>query len=220
MINCLIIDDEPAAREILENYIEHVEQLVCVQSCINVPEAASALKNNKIDLIFLDINMPVINGLEFYKSLINPPLVVFTTAYPEYAIEGFEVNAIDYLLKPIAFDRFTKAVDKVLKILPSHLNYIMLKADKKIYRMLIKDIIRLESMGDYVKVFTNDDSILVHDTLQNLNNKLPEQSFIQTHRSHIINMDKIESTEGNMIHLNGCNIPIGNTFKTCVFNKA
>ena len=161
--------------------------------------------------------------MEFYKSLVNPPMVIFTTAYPEYALEGFEVEAIDYLLKPFGYSRFLKAVNKAEKQLKTPATekdeFVTLKADKKTYRINIEDIIRLESVGDYVKVFFLDKSILVHDTMQKLLNKFPAELILRVHKSHAINAKKVESIEGNIIHLDEIKIPIGATYKNDVIKE-
>lgn len=224
MINCLIIDDEPASRDILETYIKDTEELNLIALCKNALEANVMLKNNaNIHLLFLDINMPKLNGMDFYKALTTPPLVIFTTAYPEYAIEGFEVEAVDFLLKPFPYARFLKAVNKASKLLNTSKDakeeFITLKADKKMHRIRLYDIIRLESVGDYVKLFFLDKSILVHDTMTNILKKLPSHIFIRTHKSHVINFLKLESVEGNMIHLETFNVPIGATYKSEVEKK-
>ena len=224
MINCLIIDDEPASRDILETYVKDTEELNLVALCKNALEANVMLKNNSnIHLLFLDINMPKLNGMDFYKSLTNPPLVIFTTAYPEYALDGFEVEAVDFLLKPFPYARFLKAVNKASKQ-TVHLNnnqeeFILFKADKKTHRIRLYDIIRLESVGDYVKVFFLNKSILVHDTMTNILQKLPMDTFIRTHKSHAINFLKLESIEGNILHLASFKVPIGATYKNEMENR-
>ncbi len=224
-INCLIIDDEPASREVLERYIEDTKELNLIKACKNAFEANEELKKDRdIHLLFLDINMPKLNGMDFYKSLINPPLVIFTTAYPEYALDGFEVEAVDYLLKPFPFSRFLKAINKATHQLKNSTqqsidDFITLKADKKIHRIDHDEIIRLESIGDYVKVFYKDTHILVHDTLQNILNKLPAQIFIRVHKSHVVNFFKLDSAEGNMLHIGTENVPIGATYKSDLIDK-
>ncbi|HCT31235.1 MAG TPA: DNA-binding response regulator [Bacteroidales bacterium] len=219
-VNCIIVDDEPASREILEKYVADCPSLNLVGICKNAFEASEVISNNNVQLIFLDINMPKLSGIKFYKSLTNPPFVIFTTAYPEFAVEGFEVNAIDYLLKPFPFERFLKAVNKAIDILKSKSNnehadeYILFKSDKKIHRVDINEIYYLEAVGDYVKVFFNEKSIMVHDTFQNLLNQLPNNLFVRIHKSHAIAIKRIDTIEGNMVKINGKSIPIGQTYRT------
>lgn len=218
-INCIIVDDEPASREILEKYIADCSFLNLAGICKNAFEANDFINNQDINLIFLDINMPRLSGMKFYKLLSNPPFVIFTTAYPEFAVEGFEVNAVDYLLKPFPFERFLKAVNKAVEIINTkkHENnttdFILMKSDKKIHRVIINDITHLEAIGDYVKVHFGYKYILVHDTFQNLLNQLAENQFIRVHKSYAISINKFEVIEGNMIKINDKSIPIGQTYR-------
>lgn len=223
-INCIIVDDEPVSLDILKTYIADTPTLNLIQDCNNAFEASEALMKHKIDLIFLDINMPKLSGMKFYKSLNNPPYVIFTTAYPEFAAEGFEVDAIDYLLKPFPFDRYLKAVNRAIarigktKKQTADREYILLKADKKLHRINLSDISHLEAMGDYVKVYHNDIFILVHDTLQNLVDQLPEKEFVRIHKSFIISTGNISYVEGNMVKIGDCTIPIGQKYKDDLMN--
>ncbi len=219
-INCIIVDDEPASREVLEKYIADCPFLVLHKSCKNAFEALQAINDFNIQLIFLDINMPKLSGINFYKTLTNPPFVIFTTAYPEFAVEGFELDAIDYLLKPFPFERFYKAVNKVIEIIKSKTNsldtqeYILWKADKKIHRILLNEIIYLEAVGDYVKVFYKDTYLLIHRTFQKTLDQLPEARFIRVHKSFAIAINKLETIEGNLIKIKGNTIPIGQTYRS------
>lgn len=223
-INCIIVDDEPVSQDILKRYIDDTPSLNLMQVCNNAFEASEALIQYKIELIFLDINMPKLSGMKFYKSLNNPPYVIFTTAYPEFAAEGFEVDAIDYLLKPFPFDRFLKAVnraiDRIVKLEKQTEvgKYILLRADKKLHRINLSDILYLEAMGDYVKVFYNDSFILVHDTLQSLLDQLPEEEFIQIHKSFIISTGNINYVEGNQVKIGEYEIPVGPKYKDELLN--
>jgi DNA-binding LytR/AlgR family response regulator len=216
---CIIVDDEPASREILERFISECPGLDLVTSCKNAIEANEIIFRQKVDLIFLDINMPQISGMKFYKSLVNPPYVIFTTAYPEYAVEGFEVNAIDYLLKPFPFDRFLKAVNRASEILhksqqpANSQDFILLRSDKIIHRIYLNEITHLEAIGDYVKVFFNERNIMVHDTFRHLLDQLPGGNFIRVHKSFAVSLEKIESIEGNLIKVNERSIPIGQTYR-------
>jgi DNA-binding LytR/AlgR family response regulator len=217
-INCIIVDDEPASREILEKYISDCSSLNLISSCTNAFEANEIINQEQIKLIFLDINMPKLSGIKFYKSLTNPPFVIFTTAYPEYAVEGFEVDAIDYLLKPFSFERFLKSVNKALNIFNqkdsnNHNPFIVLKSDKKLFRVNICDINYLEALGDYVKVDFLCQSILVHDTLQNLLSQLNESNLVRVHKSFAISLNKFDHIEGNMIKIQDKSIPIGQKYR-------
>ena len=224
-IECIIVDDEPASREILEKYIADYPILTLAKACKNAYEANDFIKNHDINLIFLDINMPGLSGMKFYKSLANPPFVIFTTAYPEFAVEGFEVNAIDYLLKPFSFERFMKAVNKAVEIIKNRksesisLDFILLKADKKIYRILIHDITYIEAVGDYVRVNCNSKSIMVHETFRNLLDQLPENQFIRVHKSYAISVSKFDIIEGNIVKIGGEAIPIGHTYRDEFMNR-
>lgn len=224
-IKCIIVDDEPASREILEKYIADCTVLSLICACKNAFEANDILNSQDIQLIFLDINMPRLSGMKFYKSLTNPPYVIFTTAYPEFAVEGFEVNAVDYLLKPFPFERFLKAVNKAIDIINSNKSsidnkdFVLMRSDKKIHRVLISDITYLEAVGDYVKVHTNAKSLIVHDTFQNLLNQLPEQRFMRVHKSFAISVDKFEVIEGNTIKIRDHVIPIGQAFRTAFMDR-
>ena len=199
-INCIIVDDEPASREILEKYVADCSFLNLVQTCKNAFEATETINDIDIQLIFLDINMPKLSGMKFYRSLTNPPFVIFTTAYPEFAVEGFEVNAVDFLLKPFPFERFLKAVNKAIDNLKNQTNennyheFIFLKSDKKIHRIIINEIYHLESIGDYVKVFFNG-------------------RFIRIHKSHAVAINKIDTVEGNMVKIKDKFFPIGQTYR-------
>ena len=217
-INCIIVDDEPASREILEKYISDCTSLNLIFSCKNAFEANDIINQEQIQLIFLDINMPKLSGIKFYKSLSNPPFVIFTTAYPEYAVEGFEVDAIDYLLKPFSFERFLKSVNKALNIFnqietKNHVPFIVLKSDKKLFRVNISDINYLEALGDYVKVDFLCQSIMVHDTFQNLLTQLGEANLIRVHKSFAISLNKFDHIEGNMIKIKDKSIPIGQKYR-------
>jgi len=218
-IHCIIVDDEPVSQDILKKYVADTPSLNLMQVCNNAFVATEVLMQYKVDLIFLDINMPKLSGMKFYKSLNNPPYVIFTTAYPEFATEGFEVDAIDYLLKPFPFDRFLKAVNRAVERIrepekqTTSGKYILLKADKKLHKVNLSDISHLEALGDYVKVFYNNSFILVHETLQRLLDQLPENEFIRIHKSFVISTSKISYVEGNQVRVDELEIPIGQTFR-------
>jgi DNA-binding LytR/AlgR family response regulator len=218
-IQCIIVEDEPASQEILKAYIKDCPNLALAETCKNAFEANEVLMNRKVDLMFLDINMPGLSGMKFYKSLSRPPFVIFTTAYPEFALEGFEVDAVDYLLKPFPFDRFLKAVNRAADRLKPDSgiqmkdDFMLLKADKKIHKVLLADILYLEGLGDYVKVHFKDRFLLVHETLQNLQSRLPEPAFYRIHKSFIVSFNKFSYIEGNQIQIGDQSIPIGNTYR-------
>ncbi len=217
-INCIIIDDEPSSQVVLKAFIADVNFLELVGVCNNAIEAAEVLnKNNTISLLFLDINMPKISGLSFYKSLQNPPDVIFTTAYSEYALEGFEVNAIDYLLKPFSFQRFFKAVNKVLdkqsqeNQTPED-DFILIKSNKVLHKIALNDIFFVEAFGDYVKVHLEHTYIMTNSTFANILKLFPKQ-FVRTHKSYAINLKKMNSLAGNQITIGNNTVPIGQTYK-------
>ena len=225
-IRCAIIEDEPLAQNVLKNYIQDHPALELVAVCNNALDAQKILPEYNIDLLFLDINLPKLSGISFLKTLPHPLMVIFTTAYPEYAVEGFELDAIDYLLKPFSFERFLKAANKALEKLnqkeaPEHSSpsFIFLKADKKVHRVDLEDILYIEAAGDYVKVVTENGQHIVNDTLKNLQDELPSTQFIRVHKSFIIAKNKIKFFEGNYVKVGGADIPIGNSYKEEIFDR-
>ena len=231
MINVIIVDDEPLAQDVLETYIEKIPELNLVQKCNNALEANEALKANDIDLMFLDIQMPQLTGVDFLKTLSKPPLVVFTTAYPNYAIEGFELNALDYLLKPISLERFMKAVNKAMeqidlhrKDAPSHspgeddeTDFFFVKADKKLVKVNFPEIVYIEGLKDYVIIRMENSRVITLQTMKSLEEKLPTALFKRIHRSYIVNINKIEAIVGNMVEVMEKNqakhLPIGKNYR-------
>lgn len=219
-IKCLIIDDEPLSQDVLKKYIADSPQIELIGIYSNAVEANVFLQSNSIELLFLDINMPKISGLNFFKSLINPPLVIFTTAYPEYAIEGYEVDAVDYLVKPFSFERFLKAINKVVeKNSIAQLKNkntggsILLKSDKRVHKVDFDKIIYLQAIGDYVKVVTSEKNLLVHSTIKSLVEQLPAVEFIRIHKSFVISIKRLEYIEGNQVRIDKENLPIGLNYK-------
>lgn len=223
MINAIIVDDEPLARDILETFVEKIGSINLVGKCQNAIEANQLLKSEKVDLIFLDIQMPELSGIEFLKSLSNPPQVIFTTAYPEYAIEGFELNAVDYLLKPISFERFMKATNKAEAALKQTEanedvddDYFFVKADKKLVKINHEDILFIEGLKDYVIIKQYEGRVITLQTMKSLEAKLPDTKFMRVHRSYIANIGSIQAVEGNIIYLNDpkkTTIPIGKNYR-------
>jgi Response regulator of the LytR/AlgR family len=223
MIKCAIIDDEPLSRDILRQFIEDHPDLSLTAEYKDALEAISGLERQSVDLLLLDINMPKLSGVNFYKSLQEKPLVIFTTAYPEFALEGFELDAVDYLMKPIAFDRFLQAIQKVKNRLkttseetPEH---IMLKVDKKLYRAAFDDILYLEAFGDYAKVHLIHQVLIITSTMKRLEAELPSELFVRTHKSYLINISKVEFIEGNQVKIGSGMIPIGLRYREVVLGK-
>lgn len=218
-LRCIVVDDEPLSQEILEKYIGDTSQLSLECTCNDALEASVALQKKNIDLIFLDINMPRISGLQFIKSIPHPPMVIFTTAYPEYAVQGFEVDAVDYLVKPFPFDRFLKAVYKAIDKAEQNnrenngMPVIWLKSDKKINRVAVNDIIYVEAVGDYVRIKTGEGQLVVHETMNGILEKLEPYNFMRIHRSWIISLDKIDFIEGNRVCINKKDFPIGKAYR-------
>ena len=226
-IRCLIIDDEPLAQRVLERYIQEIPALELVQKCNDALQAIEILKEKRIDLIFLDINMPKLTGLEFLRILKHPPLVIITTAYAEFAIQGYELDVVDYLMKPFGIERFLKAIQKVQDLLkpkehtlpakasgePQKDQYIFVKSSKKTYRINLNDILYIEALGDYVKIYTNERMIISYHSMKNLESLLSPKQFPRIHKSFIVSLSKIELIEGNQVKLRDRYIPIGTNFK-------
>lgn len=220
MINCLIIDDAPIARDIVAGYCSHLPFLQVVGICSNALEAKAILDTTPVQLLFLDINMPVLNGISFLKTLKQVPAVIFTTAYKEYATDAFDLAACDYLVKPFSLERFIVAVDKAkekLQPAPSSRNHIFLKATGKIYQLLCDDILYAEARGNYTRVVTSDQVIVSNISFSQLETTLPPTLFLRVHRSFIINKNKISHIQGNCIYIGQQDIPIGNHYKDSLF---
>ena len=224
-IKCLIVDDEPLAGEVIESYIERVDSLELVATCTNALQAFDILKKEKVELIFLDIQMPKLTGIEFLKAINPCPKIIFTTAYREYAVESYELNVVDYLLKPIAFDRFLMAVNKVFNGKEEHDEttidvkdeepYLFLKADRKMVKVFLKEILYIESLKDYVRIKTKDGKEVISlQKISYLEQKLPEDCFIRIHRSYIIPVQKVEAFSATQIEIQGKEIPIGRNYKS------
>ncbi len=226
MIHCLLIDDEPLARQLIEGYIAQVDTLSLVESCENAIEAFGILHQQRVDLLFLDINMPGITGLSFLKSLKKPPAVIFTTAYHEYAVEAFELEAVDYLLKPITLERFMKAIQKtspqktisVTPVVPVN-SYLFIKVDRKLIKVNYEDIFYLEALGDYVKFVTSEKTLISHMKFSAVEKILPNHLFLRIHRSYIVSLQRIRYPEGNHLKIGDTGLPIGQTYKEIVFEK-
>ena len=227
MIKCLIIDDESLAREALRVYIEKMPELEIVDECENAINAMASLRKKQVDLIFLDIEMPEIDGISFLQMLKNIPGVIFTTAYRSYAVDAFDLDVIDYLLKPISFDRFASAINKYYErsnkaqrgqseMKNETTNYLNVKADRKTYKIDISKILYIESLKDYVKIVSSDESIVTHDSLSNLEIFLNEYGFIRIYNSFIVSTDKIRSFDAESVFLENKELPISRTYKKSV----
>ncbi len=217
-INCLIVDDEPAALELLESYIGKVYFLTLVKKCQTAIEAMKVLEENQVDLLFLDIHMPGVNGIQLLKSLINRPAVIFTTGYRDYAFDGFEHDAVDFLLKPFHFDRFLKAVNKAGNLIPKasrqpeyipeRQRFIFVKADYKLVKINVDDILYVEGLKDYIKIFTRQKLILTLMSMSAIEEKLPPEAFFRVHRSYIIAVGKIDSVSRHRVIIGDKFIPV------------
>ena len=227
-IRCLIIDDEPLAQRVVERYAENIPFLEIVAKCNSAIEAIDVLHNEMVDLLFLDINMPRLSGMDFLKTLKTPPLVIITTAYAEFAIQGYELDVVDYLMKPFAFDRFYKAIQKAEELLKSrevpHFevkeaekpddSFIFIESSKKTYKVTLDDILYIEALGDYVKIFTTEKMIVSYQSLKNIETLLPSKLFPRVHKSFIIALSRVDLIEGNHVKIKDRMIPIGTNFKT------
>ncbi len=222
-IKCIIIDDEPLAAEVIENYLKEFSNVEHVGSFTNPLEALELIESGEIEAVFIDINMPKMNGLEFIRSIEAKPSFVITTAYREYAVESYDLDVLDYLVKPIPFNRFLKSINKLsLKsnadrsIENAHesaeKSFIFLKVDKKLVRIKYDDIHFIESLKDYIKVFTSEGDFLAHKSLTSITEELPKSKFLRIHRSFTVSLDKIDALEGNSVLLKGKRIPIGRKY--------
>ena len=225
MINCVIIDDEPLAREGLANYVREVDFLQLTGTCENPVELIRLLDEHSVDLIFLDIQMPKMNGIDFLKIVQNPPMVIITTAYPSYALEGFQLNVLDYLLKPVTFDRFFKSANKAKdyhrllnRPAPDNIqkedeDYFFIKCGNKYEKIYFEDILYVEGMQNYVTIYTTKGKYLTLLNLKNLEQHLNSRAFIRVHKSYIVSIGKIEGLEGNEIFIQLHRIPISRNYR-------
>jgi len=223
-MKCLIIDDEPLARELIESYVARMENFTMVKSCTNALEAFPILQQKQIDLIFLDIHMPQLTGIDLIKSLKDKPKVILTTAYREYAAEAFDLDVIDYLIKPITFDRFLRAVGKIYQsgvptvdenslVRSFYDAYIFLREDREMIKVFLRDIWYIESLRDYVKVKTSSRQIITYQKISVLEQKLPEKEFVRIHRSFIVAVGKVSSFTANTVRAGDIEIPLGRNYK-------
>ncbi len=230
-INCLLVDDEPLAMEIIATYLAKVSGFKVVARCKNALEAFEVLQKESIDLIFLDIQMPQLNGIEFVKTLKNPPKIIFTTAYRDYAIEGFELDAVDYLLKPISFGRFMKAINKIqrkptpeqpvisenpLMRVSNTEPFLYIKMEKKVLKVYLETIIYVESQKDYVRIVTNDKEIITKQKISYIEERLPKEQFLRIHRSYLVAVNKITALSATSVEIETIELPIGRSYKQLV----
>jgi DNA-binding LytR/AlgR family response regulator len=231
MINAIIVDDEPLAQDILETYLKKIPQIELIAKCDNAFEANDVLKANDVDLMFLDINMPQLTGTDFLKGLSDPPVTIFTTAYPNYALEGFELNALDYLVKPISTERFLTACNRAIEQAElkqkanagevveekSGADFFFVKADKKLVRVNLADIVYIEGLKDYVIIRMPEDRVITLQTMKSLDQRLPSTDFQRIHRSYIVNVNRIEALHGNMVEVKEkgktTSLPVGKSYR-------
>ncbi|MCF0054645.1 LytTR family DNA-binding domain-containing protein [Dyadobacter sp. CY356] len=231
IFNCLIVDDEPIARDIIKTYCGHLPYLNIVAASGNALEAKTILHKQKVDILFLDINMPIMDGISFLKTLKNPPQVIFTTAYKEYALDAFDLSACDYLLKPFSLERFIIAVDKATEKLQNQSvpisenndvkteDFIFVKTDGKIFKILYSDLLYAEANGNYTKIVTAQYTLMPAMTFSTIEELLPKSLFLRIHRSFIINKAKIDHIEGNRVFINNIEIPIGGNYRDLFFKQ-
>lgn len=226
MIHCIALDNEPPALDLITNFCQRIEYLNLMGTFVKPSDAAEFLFRNRVDLLFLDIQMPDITGIDFYKSLPEKKMVIFTTAYSEYATEGFNLEALDYVVKPLKFERFLKAVNKT-RSYSEYINnrntlddqFIFVRSEYRLVKLSFSDIIYINGFDDYVRIYTtNSKPITAHVTLKALINRLPEEQFLRIHRSYIIAVDKITSIRNKQVLINKTNIPIGVSYLECVKN--
>ena len=228
-IRCLVVDDEPPAREIINRYIEQLPELKLAGECANAMQALSFLQHQTIDLLFLDIQMPQLKGTDLLKIVKNPPKVIFTTAHAEYALQGYELDVVDYLLKPIPFERFVKAVHKIIQSGSDNTSalaaiqpeikqeaFVYFRADRKMVKVMLSDILYIESMKDYIKVVSTNGALVTKQSMNSVEAMLPENLFIRTHRSFIVSLPKIKSFTHEIIEIEKTEIPIGKLFRNSV----
>lgn len=230
-IQCIIVDDEPIAREILEKHLSEIDSVHIVASCKSAIEAFSVINSNRIDLVFLDINMPEISGLSFARSINKEVKIIFTTAYREYAVDGFDLQAVDYLLKPISFERLLQAMNKYrnetpkmvmpnpVKIAYKKDDFIFVRTERKMAKINFSDIVYVESLSDYIKIHLTDKTVVTRETITNIEAKLPPNDFMRTHRSFIVSKHKIESYTSEFIEIGNKQIPISRSYKSKVLNS-
>lgn len=218
MLRCLIIEDEPLGQLVLERYISGVPGFELAGKCATAVEAFEALHRSAIDLLFLDIRLPHVSGMDFLKSLKDPPLVVFTTAYPEFAAQSYDLEAVDYLLKPITEERFRRCVDKILQRTPAPAprNHLILKVDGALVRVALQEILYIESLKDYLRVVTTTGAYVTHLTMKAVEGLLPADAFVRVHRSYLVSLSKISVLGAAALKVGEKGIPVGETYRARV----
>jgi DNA-binding LytR/AlgR family response regulator len=226
MINCLVVDDEPIAREGIVEYIKQIDYLDAVAECKNATEAVGLLQRNKIDLIFTDIQMPKLSGIEFVKALANPPLIIFTTAYSEYAMEGFELDVVDYLLKPISFARFLKSAEKAQNYLKARNkdisitnDFFFIKCNGKIEKILMADVFYIQAMANYVIIHTQQKKYITYLTFSGIEEQLPAHLFVRIHKSYLVAISSIQTIDGNEVITGLTKLPMSKSYRNEVMDK-
>ena len=229
---CLIVDDEPLARELIRGHVEKLENFDIIAECSDAMKALNVLREKQVDLMFMDIQMPRITGIEFLKTLKHPPKVIITTAFREYAIEGFELDVVDYLLKPITFERFLKSVNKYYQMIQDEVqvitntgadkiqeeSYIYIKENKKVVKLYLSEIKYIEGLSEYVQIYTDKKKIITKTSMTQMEEKLPNEKFLRIHKSYIVSIGKIEAFTANTIEIQGKEFPIGLSFKNGVLS--
>lgn len=229
---CLIVDDEPLARELIRGHVEKLENFEVVAECSDAMKALNVLREKQVDLIFMDIQMPQITGIEFLKTLKHPPKVIITTAYREFALDGFELDVVDYLIKPITFERFLKSVNKYYQVSQEDVHvipgnsaektmdesFIYVKENKKVVKVYLSEIKYIEGLSEYVQVYTDKRKIITKTSMAQMEEKLPGESFLRIHKSFIVSLSKIEAFTANTIEIQGKELPIGRSFKNGVLS--
>jgi len=219
MATCIIVDDEPLSRDILRKYIGRVRDLELVGECPDALAATHMLAGADIDIMFLDINMPGLTGISLVRSLAQSPLVIFTTAYPQFAVEGFELDALDYLVKPYSFERFMKAVNRATERLSAENGAstggrkVMIRADRKLYAVDPGDILYVEGLGDYIKIHLEGKHLVAHDTIKGFTENLPKNDFMRIHKSYVVNVTRIGFIEGNQVKVGEASLPVSPAFR-------
>lgn len=224
-IRCIIVDDEPVAREVLESLLTRIDQVEVLSQCKNALEAFNVINDQRVDLIFLDINMPEISGLSFARSINKDIKIIFTTAYREYAVEGFDLRAVDYLLKPISFERLLQSINKYLdetatrkssipkEVVQSKSDYIFVRSDRKMIKIAFEEILFIESISDYIKIHLKDKSVITRETITSIEAKLPKRDFLRTHRSFVVSLTYVDSYTNEFVEIGPRQIPVSRTYK-------
>jgi len=223
-MKCIVVEDEPAAQLILKQYIDSCPGLTCHGFFHDAFSAQEYLDKQSVDLLFLDINLPQMSGISFLRSLVHPPLVIFTTAYPQYALDGFDLEIVDFLLKPFSYERFCKAVNKAKessnhKFAPSFIEKMTVRSDRRIYQINVDDLLFVEACGDYVNLHFADKKLMVHGTLKEWEEKLKLPAFMRVHRTTIINMEKIDHIDGNVIVSGKFKLPLAESCKALLIER-